>query len=89
MRIKEGYILRKIAGSDIVIPVGNNIADFYGIISLNETAAFLWNVLKEKKEVQNLVDAMIKEYEVGADTAKQDVDTFVSQLQQAGILVEE
>ena len=88
MKIKDGFILRKIANSDMVVPVGNNIADFNGIISLNETAAFLWNRLKEGTEIPLMVDALIEEYDISRILATEDVEHFVTKLQQANILEE-
>lgn len=88
MKIKEGFILRKIANSDVVIPVGNNIANFNGIISLNESAAFLWSLLKKGTELTQLVHALVNEYNISIELAQQDVDNFTNQLQQAKILEE-
>ena len=88
MKIKDGFILRKIANSDMVVPVGNNIADFNGIISLNETAAFLWSSLKEGTEIPLMVDALIEEYDISRILATEDVEHFVTKLQQANILEE-
>ena len=88
MKIKDGFILRKIANSDMVVPVGNNIADFNGIISLNETATFLWSRLKEGTEIPLMVDALIEEYDISRILATEDVEHFVTKLQQANILEE-
>ena len=41
MDIKKDFVVRTIAGQDVVVPIGENVAKFNGIISLNETAAFL------------------------------------------------
>ena len=55
MKIKENFILRKIAGDDVVVPIGENIADFNGAITLNETAALLW-----KERISALTAASFK-----------------------------
>jgi len=86
MRIKEGYIIRKIAGSDIVVPVGENISDFNGIISLNESAAFLWKMLVDESETEQLTEGLMKEYEISRELAEKDAGHFVERLQEAGIL---
>lgn len=88
MKIKEGYILRKIANSDMVVPIGNNIADFNGIISLNESAAFLWRRLKEGSEIPLLADTLVKEYDINRELAQKDVEHFVAQLWKSNILEE-
>ena len=88
MKLKEGFILRKVANTDVVIPVGNNIANFNGIITLNETAAFLWNLLKQGVELPAMVEAIVAEFEVSKETAQVDVEEFTKQLQEADMLEE-
>lgn len=86
MRIKEGFILRKIANTDMVVPIGNNIADFNGIISLNGTAAFLWRILKEGSNLPVMVELLTKYYNVSREVAQLDAQEFVMQLKDADIL---
>lgn len=86
MKIKEGFILRKIADTDMVIPIGDNIAYFNGIISLNETAAFLWNRLSEGSEPSVLSEELMKTYQISRETATEDINKFITQLQSANIL---
>lgn len=88
MKIKEGFIIRKIANTDMVVPIGQNIADFNGVITLNESAAFLWKRLKEGSEIPNLVDALIREYNIKRELAQRDVENFVARLQLADMLEE-
>ena len=51
MKLKEGFMLKKILDDYIVVPTGNNIVDFAVAVSLNETGAFLWKQLEEEKTV--------------------------------------
>jgi len=87
IKLKPGFILRRIANSDIVIPVGNNIASFNGLITLNETAAFLFKLINEGTTVTELIEALTKEYDVDPGLAGNDVDDFVSQLEKADMLM--
>ena len=64
MKIKENFILRKIAGDDVVVPIGENIADFNGAITLNETAALLWKELEIGSTREELKASLCKEYDV-------------------------
>jgi len=86
MKIKEGFILRKIAATDIVVPIGNNIADFNGVITLNETAAFLWKSLKEDCSIPELVDNLIEEYSISEQQALVDVEQFIAKLEESKLL---
>ena len=82
MKIKEGFILRKIAGEDIVVPIGNNIADFNGVIRLNESAAFLWKTLQDEISKEDLINSLIKEYEIDENLATNDVEGFLNILEE-------
>ena len=82
MKIKDGFILRKIAGEDIVVPIGNNIADFNGVIRLNESAAFLWKVLQEEISKEDLVNSLIEEYGIDKSLATNDVEGFLDILEE-------
>lgn len=88
MKIKEGFILRKVANTDIVIPIGNNIANFNGIISLNQSAAFLWEQLKKGSDIPQLITGLIQEFGISREQAQKDAELFVEQLQNAKILEE-
>lgn len=87
MKLKDGYILRKIAKTDIIVPIGNNIADFNGIISLNETAAFICNLLKEEISKGDLVSKLMEEFEVDEDLARNDIDDFIIKLAEHKMIV--
>jgi len=86
MKIKDGFILRDVAGSYIVVPVGSQTLDFRCMITLNETGAFLWQQLQQEQEASALVEAVLAEYEVEPDVAKADVDRFVESLKEADLL---
>ncbi len=88
-KLKEGFIYRKIAGEHVVIPIGNNIADFNGVISLNETAAFLWQQLKQELDRPALVTALLDEYEVEQVQAQKDVDDFIALLREHKVIQDE
>ncbi|MBR5245820.1 MAG: PqqD family protein [Clostridia bacterium] len=85
---KKGFIHRKITNQDVLISVGSGIADFNGYILLNSTASFLWDMLKEPQNVQDLTKALAEEFDVSLEEAKSDVDEFVMMLLDKGMLEE-
>ena len=87
MRIKEGFILRKVGKQYVVAATGKASKDFNGMIRLNASAAYVFELLKEDMTEEALVDALLKEYDVDEETAKLDVDAFLSKLKEAGALV--
>lgn len=86
MKIKEGYMLREVAGNSVVVPVGAASLDFNGIITLNEVGAFLWEALLEDKEEQQLVALVVDTYDVSEDTAGKDIHEFLGKLKEASLL---
>lgn len=86
MKIKEDFILRKVADSYVVVPVNDLTLDFNGIINLNETGAFLFEQLQKGATRQQLVDKMLDEYDVKPATAENDIDAFISKIKDADIL---
>ena len=64
MKIKKDFILRKVADSYVVVPVGKMTLDFNGIINLNETGAFLFGLLQDGADREELIAKMLEEYDV-------------------------
>ncbi len=87
MKIKDGYILREVLGNFIVVAVGDAALDFNGVITLNETGAFLWKVLSNGATEEELLEALTKEYEIDEAVAKADISAFLDKLREAEILV--
>ncbi len=88
MRIKEGFVLKNIAGSTFAMPSGENLVNLQLMLTLNESGTFLWNVLEKGCTEDELVEAMTQEYAVDAETAKQDVCDFINILKENNILDE-
>ena len=89
MRVKSGYILREVAGNYLVVAVGEEAMDFNGLITTNETGAFLWNKLSSDISEQELVSAMLDEYDIDEGTAAADISSFISKLKEAELLINE
>ena len=80
MKLKEGFILKKILDDYIVVPTGDNIVDFAVAVSLNESGAFLWGQLSEEKTIFELADALASEYNVSSEEVIGDVAEFAELL---------
>lgn len=86
MKLKDGFILRQIGAQHIVVPVGAQTVDFDCMLTLNGTGALLWQKLQEECTEEELVAALLAEYDVSDDTARADVARFVGSLQEAALL---
>ena len=85
MKIKEGFILREVAGENIVIPSGDEL-NLNLMITLNGTGRFLWEKLESGATEEQLVAAILEEYDTDEDTAKESVSAFVKKLSENGFL---
>lgn len=86
MKIKDGFILKKIGGTAIVVAVGKRVKEFGGIGSLNDTAEFLWNNLGNAENEEDLADMLCSEYDVTKDKALDSCKIFLEKLKKAKIL---
>lgn len=86
MKIKEGFVLRKIADEYIVMPTGSNIAKFDGAVALNDVSAFLFEQLQNPVSKEDLLVALLNEYEVDKETAAKDIDALISKFEEMGII---
>jgi hypothetical protein len=85
MKIKDGFILREVAGSFVVVAVGKRATEFNGVINLNETSAFMWRMLEKGATNEEIVTEMSKEYDAPIDVLERDVKSFTQKLKEAGL----
>lgn len=88
MKIKEGYVLREVAGNFVVLPTGQASVDFSGMLNLNGSGVLLWKALEKGCDLQALADVLLSEYDVDSSTALADAEEFISVLRKAGCIEE-
>jgi len=86
MEIKKELIKREIAGDTILVPVGKTVYDSNGLFALNELGAFIWDRLAEANSKEDLLNAVLAEYEVTPEEAAADIDAFLAKLNTLGII---
>lgn len=87
MKIKSGFLLREIAGSYVVVTVGSRAAEFNSMITMNDTAAFLWKQLEQGATEDELVAALLAHYDgVDEAAARKDVESILARLRQVNCL---
>ena len=79
-RAKEDFVHRKVAGNDVLISIGANVANFNGYITLNPTASFLWDALQQPQSADTLTSLLTEEFEVSEELARNDVTLFLEML---------
>lgn len=88
MKIKEGFVLRNVVDEFIVMPTGENIAKFEGAVVLNEVSAFIFKQLENPVSREDLLAAVLGEFEVDEATAAADLDALLSQFREMNLLEE-
>lgn len=87
MKIKTGFELRNVCGENIIIAHGVENIDFTKVITLNESAAFIWKQVEGKTFTEeDMVKILLDEYEVEELQAQADVKALAESWLQAGLV---
>lgn len=86
MKIKNGFILRKVGEQNVVVAIGEASRSFNGIIRLNESGRYLWEKLQRDISQQELLQAMLNDFDIDENTANADISAFIAKLEGAGLL---
>lgn len=85
MKLKDGFLLREVAGQTVVLPTGSEL-NLNMMITLNETGKFLWEQMQNEISEDALVRALLAEYDVDEDRARKSVEVFVAKLKNHELL---
>lgn len=88
MKLNEEFVLRQVADTWVVMPLGQTSVDFSGMLTLNETGAILWQALENGGDRLALAKALCDEYDVTEEDVLADVDAFIAKLQEIGCLTD-
>lgn len=86
MQHKPNFLLQSVAGLNVVVPIHSETADFNGMLTFNDTGAFLWEKLNTPHTEAELVDALLDTFLVERDRAEADVARFVEKLRTHNLL---
>ena len=88
MKIKKGFVLRSVVDEYMIMPTGDNIAKFDGTAVLNEVSAFVFRQLENAVSREDLLAAMLAEFDVDEATASKDLDVLLAKFRELGLLEE-
>ena len=86
MKIKEGYVIRKVMGNNVVIATGEASRNFHGMIKLNDNAREIWEYISEGLCEDEICARMTGKYEIDVETVKSDVRKTLDALEKQGII---
>lgn len=88
MKIKDNFVLRQVADTWCVLPLGEATLNLNGMLTLNDSGAMLWQTLEKGGSKDTLVDALLNEYDVTREQALADVEEFIEKLRQVDCIEE-
>ena len=86
MKIKDGYLLREIADTYIVVPIAERVAEFKGMMTLNAVAAEVWGFLKTDRSYEEILGHVLSVYDIDEKTADEDLKKLLKQMESSGVL---
>ncbi|MBE6681963.1 MAG: PqqD family protein [Ruminococcaceae bacterium] len=88
MKLKTGFVLRKVADTYVVVAVGAEAKKHNVMITLNETGALLWEKLSEDATEDSLTNAILEVYDIDEATARKDVKAFIAKVKSEDLIIE-
>ena len=87
MKIVGDYVLREVAGDTILVPVGSTALQFNGILALEPVGALIWKGIIAGKNKEELLSDILEQFEIDSETAANDLNEFLLQLQTENLLI--
>lgn len=88
MKRNPDFVQQDVAGTKVIVPTGAAVSEFPGMITVNDTGAYLWELLETEQTADTLTDALQEKYEVAREQAKADVEAFLAELQPTGAVID-
>lgn len=88
MKRSSGFLMRQVAGRYVLAPVGETVRIFSGMITMNATGKFLWDLMEQDQTVDSLAQALVDTYSVEFEKAKEDVIKFLDPLKPVGAVID-
>ena len=87
MKLKYNFVMNDVAGKKVAVAVGDDLTRFNGFVKMNDTGAFIFNMLKNDVTKEDITNAILNEYSgVTKEDAEKTVSNFLGQLKQSGVI---
>ena len=73
-------VTRKTGNEYVLVPVANNIADMNSVYTLNETGAFIWDLIDGKRNIEEIISLLTEEYDINKQSASEDVISLINNM---------
>lgn len=88
MKIKDGFMIREVAGQWVAVPLADRVIEFNGLMTLSETGAMIWQMMADEVSEDEIVQALMAEYTADEATIRGDVREFVISVREKDLLEE-
>ncbi len=88
MKIKDGFVIRRVMGNYVVVATGEASRDFHGMIKLNDTAAEIWESISKGMSEDEIASSMLEKYEVDGEKLRADIAKTVNTFKEQGFIEE-
>lgn len=88
MKRSPDFLVRQVAGKYVAVPLGKAASAFNGMLTLNATGVFLWELLEQEKTAEELVESICEKYDVSPEQALADVNAFTEKLISVGAIIQ-
>ena len=78
--------MQNIGGENLLVPLGLQVMDMNGMVILNDTARYVWELLVEDRSVEELATVVAERFDVDPERAHADVKTFLGDIIRLGLL---
>ncbi len=86
MKRKSDFVMQNVAGENLLVPIGAQVMDLNGLVTLNATGACLWECLAQDRSVEELAGALTEKFDVDNERACADVQGFLEEVTRIGLL---
>ena len=86
MKIKQGFVMRDVAGQAVAVATGEASKTFHGMIKLNTTGAKIWRGIEEGLNAPAIAERLSAEYDINPERAQNDVDAFIERMRKTGLV---
>ena len=88
MKVKQGFVVREIADTILAVPTGEILKEHKGLITLNKSGKFIWELLENEITVEELIKKVIEKYHVSEERATESVQKFIGSLRDMKVIIE-
>lgn len=80
--MKSRFVTREVGNELVIVPLTGNVAKMNALFTLNETGKFIWESISDVQNMDQLVACMVDEFDIDMDTARNDIEIFLTRLEQ-------